>query len=156
MTMRSNIKSRGFEVVTKYQQAGITLPERKTSFSAGYDIMAAEDVSLQPGRVTIVATGVKAYMPQDEYLGIFMRSGLSINNSLSLINGQGIIDADYYNNPGNEGHIMIAIYNHGSDGVTVRKGERIAQGIFNKYFTADHDDCNGQSTRMGGMGSTGK
>jgi len=109
------MKLRGFEFVSSYNQAELSLPVRKTKYSAGYDISAAEDVILQPSTVTIIATGLKAYMQPDEYLGIHIRSGLSIKNKLSLINGQGIIDADYYNNIENEGHILIAIYNHDTD-----------------------------------------
>ncbi|MBP2650273.1 MAG: deoxyUTP pyrophosphatase [Firmicutes bacterium] len=150
------MRTRGFEVVAAYQDKGIEIPERKTVYSAGYDIMAAEDTVIEPGVVSLVATGLKAFMPHDEYLGIHIRSGLSIKNALSLINSEGIIDADYYNNPGNEGHIMIAFFNHGANKVIVKKGDRIAQGIFTKYFITDGDDSKKNSNRSGGMGSTGK
>lgn len=146
------MRVRGFEIVTGY--LGIVMPERKTAFSAGYDICAAEQVDLPPGKVTIIPTGLKAYMLEDEYLGIFIRSGLSIKKSLSLINGQGIIDADYYNNSGNEGHIMIAVFNHGGETVSIAAGDRIAQGIFFKYLKTDDDSA--EDTRTGGLGSTGK
>ena len=53
---------RGFEVISKYKDAGIELPVRKTAASAGYDLAAAEDVELLPGKVTIIPTGLKAYM----------------------------------------------------------------------------------------------
>jgi len=147
------MRTRGFEVIKGYTSAGITLPERKTAFSAGYDIVAAETTTLIPGAVTLIPTGIKAYMPGDEYLGIHIRSGLAIKKSLSLINGQGIIDADYYDNPDNEGHIMIAVYNHGREPAIVSKGERIAQGIFSQYLKTDTDAAIAE--RTGGMGSTG-
>jgi dUTP pyrophosphatase len=150
------MRRRGFEIVEAYKNAGISLPERKTALSAGYDIAAAEDVTLLPRAVSLIPTGLKAYLPANEYLGIHIRSGLAFKNALSLINGQGIIDADYYNNSGNEGHIMIAVYNHGDEPVSVAKGDRIAQGIFYQYLLTDHDGAGQLPTRSGGLGSTGK
>ncbi|MDR3563563.1 MAG: dUTP diphosphatase [Negativicutes bacterium] len=150
------MRLRGFEVVEAYKNAGISLPERKTALSAGYDIAAAENVTLLANAVSLIPTGLKAYMRQDEYLGIHIRSGLAFKNSLSLINGQGIIDADYYNNPGNEGHIMVAVFNHSDEPVTIAKGDRVAQGIFYSYLLADADEAVVFPARTGGMGSTGK
>lgn len=145
--------TRGFEKVSAYQEQEIILPSRKTAASAGYDFAAAKELLLPPGKVTLVPTGVKAYMGDDEYLGIHIRSGMAIKHSLSLINGQGIIDADYYNNPDNEGHILIPVFNHGSETVKLTKGTRIAQGIFYKFLKTE-DDCAGL-VRAGGFGSTG-
>lgn len=145
---------RGFEIVSQYVGCGITLPVRKTVSSAGYDIAAGQDATLSPGKVTLVPTGLKAYMGSDEYLGIHIRSGLAVKQSLSLINGQGIIDADYYNNPDNEGHILIAVFNHGDQPVVITKGTRLAQGIFYKYLIVDNDRPGGE--RLGGLGSTGQ
>lgn len=149
-------RQRGFEIVRKYKDAGIELPVRKTAASAGYDLQAAEDVILLPHAVTIVPTGLKAYMQQDEYLGLHVRSGFSIKNKISCINNQGIIDADYYNSPGNEGHIMVPLINHGEEPVQVAKGMRIAQGIFYRYLTVDGDAAGQGAQRTGGFGSTGE
>ena len=148
------MRQRGFEFVSSYVQLGTVLPARKTQASAGYDIAAAEDTVVHARSVSLVPTGLKAYMPTDEYLSVHIRSGLSVKQTLSLINGQGIIDSDYYNNADNEGHILVAIYNHGQDDVIITKGTRIAQGIFLKYLVADHDGIVG-NTRIGGFGSTG-
>lgn len=149
------MKIRGFEVVTAYKEKKIILPERKTDKSAGYDIACAQDVVLKAGKVTIVPTGLKAYMQEDEYLGIHIRSSMALKNSLSFINGQGIIDADYYNNTNNEGHIMLAIFNHAVTDFAVKKGTRLAQGIFYKYLMIDGDNRNKGLVRQGGIGSTG-
>lgn len=149
------MRKRGFEIVKAYEGKGIALPVRKTGSSAGYDIESAESITLLPQKITIVATGIKAYMQNDEYLGVHIRSGLSIKNGLALINGQGIIDADYYDNLENEGHIMLAIINHGAVPVAVEKGMRLAQGIFYKYLTIDGDAAGEGKERQGGMGSTG-
>ena len=93
-------------------------------------------------------------MELNEYLSIFIRSSLAFKKGLMLANSTGIIDCDYYNNPDNEGHIMIAYYNTKDVSYTIKKGERIAQGIFMKYLTTDDDDASG--IRMGGIGSTGQ
>ncbi|MDF2571260.1 MAG: dut [Sporomusa sp.] len=146
--------ARGFEIISLYQECGIILPARKTELSAGYDIAAANDATLNPGKVTLIPTGLKAYMENDEYLGIHIRSGLAVKHTLSLINGQGIIDADYYNNLDNEGHILVAVFNHGNSSVLITKGTRVAQGIFYKYLKTDND-CSGNK-RTGGLGSTGQ
>lgn len=148
------MRHRGFEVVSAYQDSRIVLPVRKTQGSAGYDIAAAEDTRLVAASVSLVATGLKAYMPADEYLSVHIRSGLSVKYCLSLINGQGIIDSDYYNNVENEGHILVAIYNHSKIDVEISKGTRIAQAIFQRYLTVSEEvaSC---VVRAGGFGSTG-
>ncbi|MCR5558890.1 dCTP deaminase domain-containing protein [Schwartzia sp. (in: firmicutes)] len=149
------MRKRGFEVVSAFADKGIHLPARKTAASAGYDIEAAEERVLAPHEVTIVPTGIKAYMQENEYLGIHVRSGFSARNNVSFINSQGIIDADYYNNEDNEGHIMLAFHNHGDKPVLVEKGMRVAQGIFYSYLTVDGDEAGHGEKRRGGMGSTG-
>lgn len=147
-------QGRGFEIVTAYQDQNIHLPERKTAKSAGYDLEAAEKTVLLPHAVTVVPTGLKAYMADDEYLSVFIRSSLAFKKGLMLANSTGIIDSDYYNNADNEGHIMIAYYNTKDTAYTVEKGERIGQAIFMKYLTTTDDAASGQ--RTGGIGSTGK
>ena len=148
------MRLRGFERLSNYGEQEIVLPARKTKFSAGYDIAASQEVVIPAGSLGLVPTGLKAYMPADEFLSVHIRSGLSVKHCLSLINSQGIIDSDYYNNPENEGHIMIALYNHGKSDVLITKGMRIAQGIFQKYYTTDNDPSD-ISVRSGGFGSTG-
>ena len=146
---------RGFEIIAEYQDRGITLPIRITCASAGYDIAAAENVRLHAGEMALIPTGLKAYMQQDEYLAIHIRSSLAVKQRLVLANSQGIIDADYYNNADNEGHILIAVINGGSQDVVVTSGMRIAQGIFCKYLLTDQDEPTGKTERTGGIGSTG-
>ena len=154
MSEKRKVRLRGFEVISSYEGRDICLPRRETVRSAGYDIEAAEDVEVSANAVAVVPTGVKAYMQDDEYLGIHIRSGLSFRHALSLINDEGIIDADYYNNPDNEGHIQIGIINHGQEPFTIKRGERVAQCIFKKYLKANEDYAEGK--RKGGMGSTGR
>lgn len=148
-------RSRGFEFIFEYKDSGATLPTRKTTGSAGYDIAAIENVCLVKGMRALVPTGIKAYMQSNEVLGIHIRSGLAVKHGLSLANGQGIIDSDYYNNPDNEGHIFIALVNSGETDFWVEKGMRIAQGIFYNYLIVDQDGLAGKAPRAGGIGSTG-
>mgnify|MGYP003535366899 FL=1 len=148
------MKQRGFEIVSYYQEKNIILPSRKTKFSAGYDIATAENIILLPQQVTLIPTGIKAYMQTDEYLGVHIRSSIAIKQKLTLINNVGVIDADYYNNVENEGHIMIPVYNYNQSSVTIEKDTRIAQGIFYRYLLASDDRA--ENIRIGGIGSTGK
>jgi dUTP pyrophosphatase len=94
-------------------------------------------------------------MQPDEFLGIHLRSSLAMKYHLMLANSEGIIDSDYYNNTDNEGHILIGIWNRGPEPFCVEKGMRIAQAVFCKFLTADHDDTASLQTRQGGIGSTG-
>ena len=106
--------------------------------------------------MAMVPTGVKAYMKPDEVLYIHIRSSLAVKRQLVLMNSVGVVDADYYNNPDNEGHIFIALWNRGKEAVTLKAGERLAQGVFMKYLLADGDTAGKGQDRQGGFGSTGK
>lgn len=132
----------------------IIIPNRSTAFSAGYDFYSIMKVTLNPKERKIIPTGIKAYMQNDEFLAIYIRSSLGIKYGLKLANGVGIIDADYYNNQGNDGHIQIAIENTTDQEYIIEKGDKIAQGIFQKYYLVDDDEV--KSFRKGGFGSTGK
>ncbi len=94
-------------------------------------------------------------MPEDEVLILANRSSNTFKRNLSLPNGIGVIDSDYYNNPNNEGEIFIQVLNYGVRPLKIKKGERVAQGIFIKYLKTD-DDQPIESQRLSGFGSTGK
>ena len=143
---------RRFAPVAAYN-GRVQMPQRKTAFSAGYDLAAAAETVVEPGRVALVPTGLKAYMEPDEVLLLTIRSSLAAKRGLMLANGVGVIDADYVDNPDNEGHILVAMVNVGGTPVPISCGERIAQGLFVKYLTTT-DDAAG-SSRQGGFGSTG-
>lgn len=147
------MKLRGFEKITFFKEVEFPMPERKTKMAAGYDICLPQDVTIKAHTLQMVPTGVKAYMQDDEFLGVHIRSSMAVKKGLALVNNVGIIDADYYNNEDNEGHIMLGLYNTTDSYVTLAKGERVAQGIFYKYLTADGDSAD--ATRSGGFGSTG-
>lgn len=174
-------KVRGFEVVNKYKDQGLTLPKRATHGSAGYDFRAAETItipsmwnvltknngitSMQNGEIneenktflksTLVPTGIKAYMPENEYLMLVNRSSNAMKNHLSLPNAIGIIDSDYYENENNEGEIFVQLINYGLEDYIIEKGDRIAQGIFTSYAVVDNE-MDDFEKRVGGFGSSGK
>ena len=126
----------------------IPLPKRSTSGSAGYDF------SIEPGDTKVIDTFVKAYMQPEEVLYIFSRSSFGIKKKLIIPNSVGVIDADYFNNPKNDGHIMICFTNIGEEKQYIFKCEKMAQGVFMNYLIADGDDASGD--RVGGIGSTGR
>lgn len=145
-----------------------TLPSRSTLHSAGYDFYAPEDVTIPPsikkvhrdgydtweiGKPFLVKTGVKAYMQDDEVLLLYNRSSNPNKKGLVVANGVGVVDSDYYNNPDNEGEIGFLFYNLGFEDIVIKKGEKIGQGVFQKYLLADGDEAEGD--RNGGFGSTG-
>jgi dUTP pyrophosphatase len=132
----------------------VHLPTRKTKFSAGYDFVnPLEDFILLPNESKVIPTGIKVLMPPDNMLLIIPRSGLGFKYFMRLANTIGIIDADYYNNPDNEGCIFIKLRNESVNIVGINKGDRIAQGIFVPYLVVDDDKAEGE--REGGLGSTG-
>ena len=147
------MKTRGFERVTAYENAGIDLPLRSTAHAAGYDFIAAERINLNPGEIKLIPTGIKAYMQPGEVLYLYDRSSNPRKKGLVLINSVGVIDGDYYGNPDNEGHIFAQMKNITDQIVEVAKGERIVQGVFAPFLLADGDRAEG--TRIGGFGSTG-
>ena len=149
---------RGFEVAKGFEDKGINLPVRKTKFSAGYDVEAAEDTIIpsfkRGNKPTLIKTGIKAYMADDEVLILANRSSNPGKKGLILANSIGVIDKDYYGNPDNDGHIMFAFYNIKDEDVQIKKGDCIGQAIFQKYMVADNDNAQGE--RLSGFGSTSK
>lgn len=190
-----------FEKVSKYTDANIKMPERKTQFSAGYDMVAAEDYiipplyeglkkmelaeevnsytlvdmlfgkkSLEPkvytldemnlltkgagARPTLVSTGIKCQLDSGYYLELSMRSSSPLKYLLVMANGVGIVDADYYNNPDNEGEIFFQILNLSPFPIKIQKGEAIGQGIIKRYHCAESNTSTNK--RKGGFGSTDK
>lgn len=179
------MRTRGFEIVSAYEHAGVKLPERQTKNAAGYDFFAREDFVLKSiwrydfirlfrliknehpltdadlERATkilkplLVPTGVKAYMQPNEVLVLANRSSNPLKRGLVIPNGIGVIDADYYGNPSNEGEIFIQMVNFSPRDVVIEQGERIGQGIFMPYLLADGDTGNA-AKRVSGFGSTGR
>lgn len=149
---------RKFEKVERVKNLNFKLPERKTSKSAGYDFECLEDTYIPPYKIgdkpTLVPTGIKCLMEDDEFLMLVNRSSNPKKKNLVIPNSMGIIDADYYNNPENEGEMMFTFYNLSTEPVLIEKGYAIGQGIFMKYGKTADDNSEGR--RTGGFGSTNK
>lgn len=172
-----------FEILNNYKDVGINLPMRATEHAAGYDFEAAEDIvipsyftlcsimnnnDISPKNLnemstltktlntkpTLIPTGIKCKLADDEYLEISTRSSMPLKHWLILANSEGIIDSDYYNNSDNEGHIMFQYINFSPIDIIIHKGDRIGQGIIHKYITTEDDVPGGK--RTGGFGSSGQ
>lgn len=151
------MKQRGFEIAKGWEDKGINLPVRKTKYSAGYDVEAAEDVvipSYKPGiKPTLIPTGLKAYCMEDEWIMLVNRSS-GPKKGVILPNSIGVVDHDYYNNIDNDGHFYFQFWNFKDEDLAIHKGDVIGQAIFQKYLLTDDDGAEGE--RVGGFGSTDK
>lgn len=149
------MRKRGFEIAKGWEDKGIVLPKRSTANAAAYDLAAAEDVTVPPfklgGKPTLIPTGLKAYCQPDECYFILNRSS-GAGKGLVLANGLGLIDADFYENPSNDGHFQVLVFNVLDHDLKIKKGDRVAQLVFQKFLTIDGDMASGE--RKGGFGST--
>jgi dUTP pyrophosphatase len=133
----------------------VALPEYQTSGAAGFDLAASEDVLVQPAAIALIPTGLVIQVPVGHFLGIFARSSTPLKRGLMIANGVGVIDGDYF---GPDDEIKIQVLNFTSAPVQVRKGDRIAQGLFipvvrAAWHEADSDLREGS---RGGFGATGR
>ena len=119
------------------------------------DLDSIKKVMKETGfKPTLLPTGIKAYMQQDEVLKLFIRSSAPLNSFIIMANSTGIIDSDYYNNSDNEGHIFFQVINLSPVPLIINKGDIIGQGVFEKYLITDDDDKQEKQDREGGFGST--
>ena len=157
--------SRKFEYVRRITSTGyeikepkFNLPKRSTKKSAGYDFFCPETVEIPPYKLgdkpCLIKTGVKVKMQDDEVLMLYNRSSNPAKKNLVIPNSVGVIDADYYNNLDNDGEIGFTFYNLSNETIIIKQGEKLGQGIFQKYYITDNDNAEGE--RVGGFGSTGK
>ena len=156
--MTKDKRTRGFEVVDpskKKHDIDTKLPIRSDNGSAGYDFYSPTSVEISPGQKSTIWTDIKSYMLKDEVLKIYPRSSMGIKFGVSLANTTGIIDSSYYSNPDNDGNIGICIVNNSEENYSVSAGDRIGQGIFQKYLVADNDDTLNEE-RLSGIGHSGK
>lgn len=125
------------------------LPERATKGSAGYDISASQSVTIQPGEIKLVPTGLAVQMEQDDVMLLIDRSSNPRKRGIVLSNSVGVIDHDYFPN-----EFMGMFTNITDQPVMIKAGQRIMQAVFVKYGLVDNDKAEGQ--RTGGFGSTGE
>ena len=142
---------RKFAACSNYEN--VMLPERSTIGSAGYDFKAPYDFEINAGESLMVWTMVKCYMEPGDVLLLMPRSSMG-RYGIRFSNTIGVIDETYVDNPTNEGEIALPFVNHGRETWSVKKGDKIAQGIFTKYLITDDDNVTAE--RTGGWGSTGR
>lgn len=133
----------------------IPLPHYATTGSAGMDIRAAikEDMILEPGKVELIPTNISVEIPVGYEIQVRPRSGLAANHSIGILNSPGTIDSDY------RGEVKIIMMNFGNEDFKISKGDRIAQLVVSKVYTAkiiETDDLNSSHRGEGGFGHTGK
>lgn len=147
--------SRLMKDVVTTSDNGFSLPIKGSKKAAGYDFINPETVTIEPGKIEYVKTGVKAQFPDDVALLLLNRSSNPKKKHLILANGVGLVDADYYNNPDNEGEIAFAFMNIFNEPVTLSEGEKLGQGMFVKYQDITGFDDSEVDERTSGFGSTG-
>ena len=133
----------------------LKLPKRATTGSAGYDFYAPVDVTMKPGEIVKIPTGIRVEMEEEWVLKCYPRSGLGFKFRLQLNNTVGIIDSDYFFSD-NEGHIFAKLTNDTREDKTIQipAGTGFMQGIFVEYGITVDDDAD--AVRNGGFGSTTK
>ncbi len=133
--------------------ADVALPRYQTAGAAGFDFEAREAMTIQPGQVALVPTGLVIEVPDGYFLGIFARSSTPLKRGLIVANGVGVIDADYCG-PGDE--IKVQVLNVSSAPVEVARGDRLAQGVFIPHARATWFEAGAfDKASRGGFGSTG-
>ncbi len=112
--------------------ADLAPPRYMTSGASGMDICAALETPLilEPGKIALIPTGFAIAIPNGFEAQIRPRSGLAVKHGIGLINSPGTIDADY------RGEVKIALINLGQEPYTIRRGDRIAQMIFQSVCRA--------------------
>lgn len=128
------------------------LPEYQTAGAAAFDLAAVENVTIDPGRVALIPTGLVIQVPLRMFLGIFARSSTPMKKGLMVANGVGVIDPDYCG-PADE--VKIAVMNFTDEVVTVRAGDRIAQGILLEAPRVEWTETGTADVSRGGFGSSG-
>ena len=133
----------------------LALPAYESEGSAGADLRAAvgEPLTIPPGGTAMVPTGLKVALPQGYEMQVRPRSGLAAKHAVTVLNSPGTVDADY------RGEVQVILINHGREGFTIERGDRIAQAVIAPVTLAEYAvaDTLPASTRgEGGFGSTGK
>ena len=129
------------------------IPEYHSGDAAAFDLAAVADVTILPGKVALVPTGLVIRVPLRMFLGIFARSSTPLKRGLMVANGVGVIDPDYC---GPEDEVKIAVMNFTDAPVVVARGDRIAQGIFLKAPRVQWAEAEPAERSRGGFGSSGR
>ena len=131
----------------------VSLPKYESAAAAGFDLAAAESMTIGPGEVQLVPTGLVIEVPDVLFLGIFARSSTPLKRGLMVANGVGVVDADYC---GPTDEVKVQVLNFTQKAVTLAEGDRIAQGILLPITRVEGDEVESvERESRGGFGSTG-
>ena len=131
----------------------MSLPAYHTNGSAAFDLAASEPVSVAPGEMSLIPTGLVIEVPQGMFLGVFARSSTPLKRGLVVANGVGIVDSDYC---GPRDEVRIAVLNVTSAQVTINRGDRIAQGVILPAPRVSWEEVGElKASSRGGFGATG-
>ena len=130
----------------------VPLPKYETAGAAGFDLAASVDLTVQPGQVLLVPTGLVITVPAGHVLGVFARSSTPLKRGLMVANGVGLVDSDYC---GPKDEIKIEVLNFTQSPVSIRKGDRLAQGVIMPFVRAEWQETTATAPSRGGFGSTG-
>lgn len=128
-------------------------PAKAHHDDAAYDLRAREAVTLEPGKVALVPTGLFLELPTHYEAQVRPRSGMALKHALTIPNSPGTIDAGY------RGEVAVIMLNAGSEPYAVKRGERVAQMVINRLPVVElvQVEALAESRRgEGGFGSTGK
>lgn len=138
----------------KKLDAKAQMPNYGTEYSAGADLYACmeEPLTIKAGTTEFVHTGIAMEIPEGLVGLVYARSGLACKKGLAPANKVGVIDSDY------RGEIMVALYNHSPEDITIESGERVAQMVIAPYIYAQYEEVAELEETVrgaGGFGSTG-
>lgn len=161
MPARKTLKAAGYDMVVAED---IVLPSVTNALMDFYDGEPCDTLNLSQialfmrdndiFKPTLVPSGVKCQLEQNEYLELSVRSSTPLKYGIIMANSVGIIDADYYNNESNEGHIFFQLYNLTPFDILLRRNDCICQGIIKNYQITIDDNQVEKLVRDGGLGST--
>ncbi|MDQ6662544.1 MAG: dUTP diphosphatase [Chloroflexota bacterium] len=139
-------------VPIKRIDASLPLPAYATAGSVGFDLFCREDTEVAPRRLGFIPGNVIVQTPPGYMLMLTLRSGTPRRKGLLIPHGMGIIDQDYC---GEGDELMIQVFNFREEAITVKRGERIAQGIFVPILQVTWNEVDEVGKGRGGFGSTG-
>ena len=131
---------------------GAQIPTQGSDKAAGFDLYACEGTYICPGQTKLIPTGLAIQPPEGYCAKIYARSGLASKRGLRPANCVGICDEDY------TGEYMVALHNDSHEMQIIDDGERIAQLVFEKYYSVEFEEVDSlDETKRGsgGFGSTG-
>jgi len=131
----------------------VPLPSYQTAGSAGFDLASSADLTIGPGEIALVPTGLVFAVPPGHFLGIFARSSTPLKRGLTVANGVGVLDSDY---SGPTDELKIQLMNVTDAPVAIARGDRLAQGVILPFVRAEFEEAAAASgPDRGGFGSTG-